>query len=71
MAVKDPKIGIGATSELSLRVSVATLARITFPHPEQGIPMLALEHKASLISAAGQKQVLTKAQPFGGAIRIL
>jgi len=71
MAVNGPKIGIGATPELSLRVSVATLARIVFPHPDQGVPMLALEHKATLISGAAQKQVLTKAQPFGGAIRIL
>ncbi len=63
--------GIGPTKELSLRVSVATLARIVFPRPENGELMLALEHKATLLTHGAEPHVLVKAQPFGGAIRIL
>ena len=59
--------GIGATDELSLRVSVATLGRVVFKHPLTGELMLALERKATL---RGDK-VEVKSQPFGGAIRIL
>lgn len=61
-------LGIGPTPELNLRVSVATLSRVVFPRPGDGVPMLALEHKATLKS---KSQVIVKAQPFGGAIRIL
>lgn len=68
--MSEPIIGVGLTGELSLRVSVATLSRVVFPHPEGGVPMIALEHKATL--AAGEAdRVDVKAQPFGGAIRIL
>ena len=63
------RIGIGPTTELSLRVSVASLARVIFPSPEDGTPMLALEHRATLLP--GEEQVVVKAQPFGGAVRIL
>ncbi len=66
-----PGAGVGPTAELSLRVSVATLARIVFPGPADAELMLALEHKATLRSAGGELGVLTKAQPFGGAVRIL
>ena len=59
--------GIGATSELSLRVSVATLVRVLFKHPSNGEWMLALERKATL----HETKVEVKSQPFGGAIRIL
>lgn len=58
---------IGATDELSLRVSVATLARVVFKHPSNGEWMLALERKETL---RGDK-VDVKSQPFGGAVRIL
>src|SRR5512147_707747 len=61
----DP--GIGATTELSLRVSVATLVRVLFKHPRDGEWMLALERQATLHG----NQVDVKSQPFGGAIRIL
>jgi hypothetical protein len=61
----DP--GVGATLDLSLRVSVATLVRVVFKHPRDGEWMLALERKAIL---RGTK-VDVKSQPFGGAIRIL
>ncbi len=62
---------VGPTDELSLRVSVSTLSRVVFPHPIDGIPMLALEHKATLVSAGKDPIVEVKAQPFGGAIQIL
>ena len=59
--------GIGATDELSLRVSIATLVRVVFKHPGNGEWMLALERKAAL----RETKVEVKSQPFGGAIRIL
>jgi hypothetical protein len=62
---------VGPTDELSLRVSVATLSRVIFPRPEDGVPMLALEYKASLVPGEGESRVVLKAQPFGGAVRIL
>lgn len=57
---------IGANHELSLRVSVATLARVLFKHPKDGEMILALERKATL----QERNVEIKSQPFGGAIRI-
>ena len=59
--------GIGATGELSLRVSVATLVRVVFRAAE-GDQVLVLERKATHHEAAGR--VAVKAQPFGGAVRI-
>lgn len=59
--------GIGATPDLSLRVSVATLVRVIFKHPINAEWMLALERKATL----REDKVEVKTQPFGGAIRIL
>jgi hypothetical protein len=64
------KVGIGATDELSLRVSVATLVRVSFENPRDGELMLALEHKATLLENEESRFVDLKAQPFGGAIRI-
>ena len=61
------RAAIGATPDLSLRVSVATLARVIFRHPKNGEWMLALERKATL----RERNVEVKSQPFGGAIRIL
>src|SRR5574341_1303411 len=63
--------GIGATGELSLRVSVATLVRVVFKHPSHGAWMLALERKATLRETENGRVVEVKSQPFGGAIRIL
>jgi hypothetical protein len=60
-------LGIGATDELNLRVSVATLARVLFKHPDNGEWMLALERKTTL----HETKVEVKSQPFGGAIRVL
>lgn len=64
------EIGTGATDELSLRVSVATLVRVLFHHPNDGKLMLALERKATLLEEDDQCFVDIKAQPFGGAIYI-
>jgi hypothetical protein len=51
-----------------LRVSVATLNRVIFPHPYDRTVMLALERKATVLR---ENNVRVKAQPFGGAVRIL
>jgi hypothetical protein len=59
--------GVGATADLSLRVSVATLVRVVFENPGSDKLMLALERKATL----HETKVDVKSQPFGGAIRIL
>ena len=62
--------GIGATKELSLRVSVATLVRVLFENPRDGELTLALERKATLHEAENGRVVEVKSLPFGGAIRI-
>ncbi len=53
-----------------LRVSVATLDRVIFQHSQDRIPWLALNRKATVLKAKGNK-VVVRAQPFGGGIRIL
>ncbi|MEJ2559069.1 MAG: hypothetical protein P8186_23215 [Anaerolineae bacterium] len=63
-------IGVGATQELSLRLSVASLARVLFKHPQAEHEMLALERTATLREAGDGPQVTVKAQPFGGAVRL-
>jgi hypothetical protein len=62
--------GVGATKELSLRVSVATLARALFENPRDGDVMLALERKATLHTDENGRVIEVNSQPFGGAIRI-
>ena len=71
MTPNHHEIGIGATPELSLRVSIATLVRVLFQHPNNGELMLALERKATLREGEDGRTVKIKSQPFGGAIRIL
>jgi hypothetical protein len=61
---------IGATKDLSLRVSVATLVRVLFEHPKDGDLMLALERKATLLEGELGQFVDVKVQPFGGAIQL-
>jgi hypothetical protein len=65
------EFGVGPTQDLSLRVSVATLTRVLFENPGDGELMLALERKATLHTSQGGGVVRVKAQPFGGAVRIL
>jgi hypothetical protein len=62
--------GVGATRELSLRVSVATLVRVLFENPKDGDVMLALERKATLHTGENGRVIEVNSQPFGGAIRI-
>jgi hypothetical protein len=61
---------VGATGDLSLRVSVATLVRVVFTNPEDGELRLALERKAALHSGENGQAIEVKSQPFGGAVRI-
>jgi len=61
-------IGVGPTVELSLRVSVASLARVVFTDAGDGKTLLALERKATFFPDDGR--ITVKAQPFGGALRI-
>ena len=68
MTPKTP--GIGTTGELSLRVSVATLVRVLFDHPQNSELMLALERKATLLEERRHGFVQVKTQPFGGALRL-
>lgn len=65
------EIGAGATADLSLRVSVATLVRVLFENPRDGDLMLALQRKATLRGAENERIVAVKSQPFGGSLRIL
>ena len=64
------EIGVGATEELSLRVSVATLVSVLFDNPEDGRTMLALERTATLRDIEGRPELIVKAKPFGGAVRL-
>jgi hypothetical protein len=63
-------IGVGATEELSLRVSVAALVRVLFDGPEDGRTMLALERTATLREIEGRTEVTVRAKPFGGGVRV-
>ena len=51
-----------------LRVSVATYNQVVFPHPENGVTMLALERKATVLKDGS---ISVRAQPFGGGVKIL
>lgn len=62
--------GIGATKDLSLRVSVATLVRVLFDNPHDGELMLALERRATFWEDQSGGFVDIKSQPFGGALQI-
>ena len=64
------EFGVGATEELSLRVSVAALVSVLFDGPEDGRTMLALERTATLRENEGRPEVTVRAKPFGGAVRL-
>ena len=59
---------VGASGWEPLRVSVATYNRILFPHPQSGVPVLALERRATFLNG---DRIRVRAHPFGGAVRIL
>jgi len=65
------EIGVGATDELSLRASVATLVSVLFNGPEDGRRMLALERTATLREIEGRSEVTVRAKPFGGGVRLI
>ena len=65
------QIGVGATGELSLRVSVASLIKIMFTNPGDGRCMLVLERTATVPKNNEKMPVTVKAKPFGGAIRLV
>lgn len=67
MKPNHDEISVGPTTDLSLRVSVATLVRVVFPS-EHRDGWLALERKATFRQR--EQDVIVKAQPFGGAVRI-
>lgn len=54
-----------------LRVSVATLNRVTLRDPVSMELLLVLERKATLLNQAEPEQVRIRVQPLGGAVRIL
>lgn len=63
-------VGTGATEELSLRVSVASLISVHFESPDDGRTMLALERTATLRQSPETHDVTVMAKPFGGAVRL-
>jgi hypothetical protein len=73
METIDPQqgdIGIGATEQLSLRVSVATLSKVIFKHPDTNETMLVLERTATWQEITDEPCVIVKAKPFGGGVRL-
>jgi hypothetical protein len=70
MKPNDQEIGVGATEGLSLRVSVAALVSVLFDGPEDGRTMLALERTATLRETEGRSEVMVRAKPFGGGVRL-
>ena len=71
MKRKQYNPGMGPTQELSLRVSVAVLIRVLFKNPLDGNMMIALERTAALMNDEGKSEVVVKAKPFGGGVRLL
>lgn len=65
------KPGVGPTGELSLRASVATLARLLLQDANGEATLLALEHKAWARTGDGEAWGQLQAQPFGGGVRLL
>jgi hypothetical protein len=68
--MKEQDIGVGATNELDLRVSVAALVSVLFDNPEDGQTMLALERTATRREINGRSEITVKAKPFGGGVRL-
>jgi len=64
-------IGVGPTAELSLRVSVGTLVAVMFNHPADKREMLALERTATVQNTGEGRDVVVRAKPFGGAVRLV
>jgi len=71
MEYGNKDIGVGATRELDLRVSVGALVAVLFNRPGDRRQMLALERTATLRESEGRWDVIVKAKPFGGSARIV
>jgi hypothetical protein len=71
MKLNLKEIGIGATEELSLRVSVASLIRVLIDKHNNGKKLLVLERTATLYEREKKSEVVVKAKPFGGGVRLL
>lgn len=71
MKPNDEEIGVGATQQLSLRVSVASLVSVLFTGPGDGRTMVALERAATLRRIEGRPEVTVRAKPFGGGVRLI
>ena len=67
--MNNHNIDIGATDELSLRVSAGVLVKVLFENPQNGQTMLAFERTATLREISGKAEVIVKTKPFGGGIR--
>jgi len=68
---KNTGASTGATQIPGLRVSVGTLVRVLFRHPDSRSQFLALERTATLLESREGKEVIVRAKPFGGGVRIL
>jgi hypothetical protein len=64
-------IGVGKRKEFSLRISVAAIAAVNFPDPENKKTLLALERTATTHIINEKPEVTVKAKPFGGGARLL
>jgi hypothetical protein len=71
MKEADPVFSIGSTPQLSLRVSVANLVKVTFIHPEDQQKKLVLERTGTVVADHGSYIVRVISKPFGGGVRIL
>ena len=65
------QIDVGATKELTLRVSVASLVEVLFESPDNGRQMLTLERAATLQAGEGRSDIVVTTKPFGGAVRLI
>jgi len=71
MELNNKEIGVGATKELNLRVSVASLVRVLIEHPENTKKLVVLERTATVHKMNGKSNVVVKTKPFGGGARII
>ena len=66
----EQQIGVGATEQLNLRVSVASLIKLILINAGDGRRMLALERTATLRENQQKTEIMVKAKPFGGVVRL-
>lgn len=71
MNLENEEIGVGATNELNLRVSVGTLVKVVFANPNDGQDMLALEHICTLRKINDESEIIARVKPFGGGVQII